>query len=182
MSQFYVPKPDAPLPPAVPTSFVTDDGTAIPDTNILNVSGESTSDNNDNGILTQAVPDLDNNLLITLTNRQSGSVTTTDATETTIITFSAANAGAYVFTCDVATYDTVNMVAAAFNLFFGIVSDGASCSLLNLPDKIIHQQGGLESTETDVSTSGTDVLVRVTGVSAKTLNWKANLHYVLAEA
>lgn len=47
--------------PTVPTSFVTDDGTAIPVANILNVNG-------DTGVTVSANPNGSNNVLISITN------------------------------------------------------------------------------------------------------------------
>lgn len=60
------------IPGNIPTNFVTDNGTAVPQLNILNVNGLSTTDNNNTGIQTVANPSPDvgtNNLAIELTNR-----------------------------------------------------------------------------------------------------------------
>lgn len=48
------------LPPSVPTSFITDNGTVIPAANIVNVNGS-------NGVTVTANPNLSNNMLVTLT-------------------------------------------------------------------------------------------------------------------
>lgn len=50
-----------PVPPVVPTSFVTDNGTAIPAANIINVNGGT-------GVIVSANPNLSNNILITVQN------------------------------------------------------------------------------------------------------------------
>lgn len=60
MSQFFQSISDSNLPPDVPTSFVTDSGTVIPDSHIVNVNG-------DIGITVIANPNGSNNMLIQLT-------------------------------------------------------------------------------------------------------------------
>ncbi len=49
-----------PIPPNIPTSFVTDSGTVVPALNIVNVNGSS-------GVTVTANPNLSNNMLVTLT-------------------------------------------------------------------------------------------------------------------
>jgi hypothetical protein len=61
MSQFYQGVTAGALPPSVPTSFVTDNGTVIPAANIVNISGGP-------GIEVVANPTGSNNLVINQTN------------------------------------------------------------------------------------------------------------------
>lgn len=61
MSQFYQGVTAGALPPSVPTSFVTDNGTVIPAANIVNITGGP-------GIEVVANPTGSNNLVINQTN------------------------------------------------------------------------------------------------------------------
>lgn len=61
MSQFYQGTTAGSLPPTVPTSFVTDSGTAVPAANIININGGT-------GVLISANPNLSNNILVTVQN------------------------------------------------------------------------------------------------------------------
>lgn len=58
MSQIYKPLTSSgPIPPTIPTSFVTDSGTAIPAANIININGGP-------GVEIIANPNLSNNILV----------------------------------------------------------------------------------------------------------------------
>ena len=59
MSQIFKNLASGPVPPSVPTSFVTDNGTAIPALNILNVNGGP-------GVVVSANPNGSNNMLISI--------------------------------------------------------------------------------------------------------------------
>jgi len=72
MSQIIKNLASGPVPPSVATSYVTDNGTAIPAANILNVNGGP-------GISTSANPNGSNNLLISLDNIVSSYVNVTNA-------------------------------------------------------------------------------------------------------
>lgn len=171
-----------PVPPSVPTSFVTDDGTVIPSLNVVNINGGSTSDDNSNGIIVIANPDLSNNEVIQLTNRINGSITTTDATPTTIITFALPTTGVYAFDINVASYNTTDNLGAAYALFTGVRSSGGAATKLNLEDKIVNEEAGNTGCSAQVNVSGNSVLIQAVGIAGKTCNWLAVGTYVFVGA
>ena len=93
--------------PSVPTSFVTDDGTAIPVANTLNLLARDTTDNDVDGIRTKADPSGGDDLYVELTNRVQGTATVVGATTGDIITFDlGASAAVYRFHLQVTARDT----------------------------------------------------------------------------
>jgi hypothetical protein len=173
MSQFYQGVVSGSLPPVVPTSFVTDSGTVVPAANVVNINGSSTSSNNVNGIQVIANPAGSNNELVQLTNRIQGSVTTANNTVTTIITFVLPATGTYSFDINIAAYNTTDTSGASYSLFVGFKSVGGVASKLNLEDKIVNEEASMILCNTSVTFSGNSVLVQVTGLVGKSIDWNA---------
>jgi hypothetical protein len=181
MSQFYLNPSVVPPPPTVATSYTTDvldnttsgPGTSIPASNILQLLGRETNQNNNNGIRTDADPNNGNVVYTELTNRVSGSVTTTDATVTTIISFTLPTTGNYSFDLNIAAYNTTDTLGAAYSMFVGFISVAGAATKLNLEDKIVNEQAGMTACNATATTSGNNILIQVTGIAAKTINWRA---------
>src|SRR5260221_7609617 len=100
MSQIYVPITTS--MPSVPTSFVTNSGTAVPAANVLNVLGSI-------GVTTTGSGNT-----ITITTAESGYVgtgTTIDNQIINVLVVSTTANQAFVCTCQVIGYDSANDVA-----------------------------------------------------------------------
>jgi len=163
-----------PVPPAVPTSFVTDSGTAVPVANILNVLGNDTTANDADGISTSGSG---NTVTVLLTNRLQGTGTTVGATTADIITFPLTVIGAYQFNLDVVAYNTTSSLSAAYNIMGGVRFDGVSAVLTNNPITSDDEEGTMSNADLDIFVSGANAILRVTGYAAQTLNWGADGYY-----
>ena len=169
--------------PSVPTSFVTDvNSPAVPAANVLNVLGGTTFINDDDGILTDGSSG-SNTLTVFLTNRISNTVTTTDATPTNLsVNGLGASANVYNFEVNVAAYNTTDATGAGFSVFGTIRTDGAAATLINTSDVIKNTEGTMSGTDVSLSVSGNNVLIIVTGLAAKTINWKGITTYTVVGA
>lgn len=174
MSQFYVGVTAGSLPPTVPTSFVTDDGTAIPAANVLNVNGATSSDDNPNGIETRANPNLSDNLEIVLTNRFTGTATSTNASVEDLVTFTlGATNLVYRFQFDVSGRDTATGDGIGYTLFASARTDGAAATVISTPFLDNDEDASLVTATADFVASGNDVILQVTGVAGQTINYRA---------
>lgn len=171
-----------PVPPTVPTSFVTDVGTVIPAANVVNINGGSTSVDTTNGIRVIANPDLSNNEVVQLTNRLNGTATSVGAVTTTIITFPlSATPGTYTFDISIAGFATAGAglpLGAGYTMVGAIRSTGAAATLL--PSQAIDsfEEAGLVGNVASLAVSGNNALVQVSGVAAFTIDWRATGSYV----
>lgn len=178
MSQLIKNLASGPVPPAVPTSFVTDiNSPAIPIANVLNVPGASVTTNNNNGIETDGSSG-SNTLTVQLTNRITGSVTTNDATPTTIASFSlGATPSVFVFDIQVASYNVTDVNGDGYFISGSARTDGATATLCGTPDKIVNEEV-VDTADANMVVSGNSVIIQATGIAAKTHRWRTVATYV----
>ncbi len=184
MSQFYV--NDVANTPSVPTSFVTDvanntptgPGSAVPAANILQLLGRDTNQNNDNGIRTDSDPNNGNVVYVELTNRLTGTVTTTDATPTTIISVSlGAVPGTYYVSGDLVAYDVTDAAGAAYSFSGAAITDGAVATEIATETKDIFEQVAMSAADFSIGVTGNTAFVSVVGIAGKVIDWSALLTY-----
>lgn len=180
MSQFFQGVTAGSLPPVVSTSYPTDDGTAIPASNILNVNGLDSIENNSNGILTRASPNLSNNLQIILSNRIRVTATTSDGagqTQTITVMTPAVSTGV-TFVVSITGYDSTNNAIAGGELV-GIAkrSSGGTTSIVGTNDTFDEADSGLNTADWDIVTDGTNLQAQFVGVAGRSIAWSAVFIY-----
>lgn len=182
MSQFYQGVTAGALPPAVPTSFVTDvNSPSIPIANIENVIGGATTANNVNGVRTDGSSG-SNTLTVQLTNRIPATVTTTDATPTVLLTFpysTNTGPGTYLFDFKVVVYNITDALSSGYDNQICVRYDGANGVLVTPTDTFIAEEGAMiTSGITFTATNPTNLLVTVTGLIGKTIHWLCSATYI----
>lgn len=176
MSQIYKNLTSGSLPPSVPTSFVTQDGTAVPLANILLVDGFDSTENNDNGIITKGGvvgTGTQNEVDVIITNRIQGTTITVGAVTGNIITFIPTVIGVYSIELRIAAYNTTSTIGAGYSLFGAIRFDGINSNLCDTFDPIDNEEGTMSNTQIDVIVSGASVILQATGYALQTINWSA---------
>ena len=171
-----------PLPPEVPLQFTTEiNGPAIPAANNLNVFGSTFEDNYQNGIVTSGSTDT---LIIGLTNRIVGTVTTTGAVTSPIITYNTyvGGPGTYAIECRIAAFNTTSTLGAGYSLFGTVRYDGVNANLVGTPDKIINEEGAMVSANVTMTVSGANTLINGLGYVGQTINWSAVALYTYVGA
>ncbi len=162
-----------PVPPTVATSYVTDiNSPAIPAANVLNVFGNDTTANNDNGIRTDGSSG-SNTLTVQITNRLQGSGTTVGAATADIITFIPTVIGTYALEYRTSAYNTTSLLGAGYSYFGAIRFDGVNSHICDSFDEIDNEEGTMSTTDLQIVISGASVILRATGYAGQTLNWSS---------
>lgn len=171
-----------PVPPTVATSYVTDvNSPAIPALNILNVLGNDTTANDDDGIRTDGSSG-SNTLTVQLTNRLQGSGSTVGAVTADIVTFPLTVIGTYDFEFRTAAYNTTTPLGAGYKIFCAVRFDGVNANLCGSPDTIDNEEGAMSACDIDIVVSGANAILRVTGYAAQTIRWGAVGEYTFRGA
>ncbi len=184
MSQIIKNLLSGPVPPSVATSYETQDGTAVPLANVLIIHAIDSTENNINGIISKggvAGTGTQNEVDIVLTNRATGAVSTTDATPTTIITFSlGASPGVYTFVGTISGFNSTVASGGSYQFVAGARTTGVAGTLIASQISDIFEEAGMSASDISVSVSGNDFLVTVTGIAATNISWFSQFNFTLA--
>lgn len=174
MSQIY--KSATGGSPSIPTSFQTQNGTAVPLANILIVNGTESNENNANGIISKGGvvgTGTQNEVDIVLTNRITGSTSTVGAVNGIVWTFTPTVIGTYAFESRVAAYNTTSLLGAGYSVFGSFRFDGVNSNSCGTPDVIDNEEGAMSACDITMITSGANIILQPTGYLAQTINWSA---------
>lgn len=167
--------------PQIPTSIETDDGTASALSNVLIVNGIDSDINVDNGIIVIGGivgTGTQNKIDVVLTNRVTGTVTTTDATPTTIVSFTLGSSpGVYLAEGNVLGYNVSDSAGGAYTYIGAATTDGVTASEISVENKNIFEQAGMLNSDITFSVSGNSVDVIVVGIAGKTIHWNCLFTY-----
>lgn len=181
MSQFFINNTSAAPPPVVPTSFVTQNGTAVPAANILIVDGFDSVENNDNGIITKGGvvgTGTANEVDVVLTNRATGQVTTSNATVTTIITFSlGATAGLFTIFGYTSGFIPASNQGGSYDYVVSARTDGVTATEIGSEFAITFEDAIMAPSDILATVSGNNVLIQVMGVVGTTIHWDSKFEY-----
>jgi len=187
MSQIYV--PSATSSPAVPTSFDTQDGNAVPSANILIIDSFDSVEDNDNGTTTKGgiaagdppgTGDV-NEVSVYLTNRVTGQATTSDDTPETLITINlGATPATYFIYGNIQAFEASTPAGASYCVNAAFRTDGVDAFFIAGDFSNIFESAALEDCEASFDAVGNTVVLSVTGIgggSPLTINWNSLLEY-----
>ncbi len=161
--------------PSIPTQFTTDDGVAVPVANNLNILTADTNTNNDNGIHSTGSG---STVTILLTNRITGSVTTTNATPTTLASLSlGATPGVYLVEGDLTAYDVTDTAGASYTFVAAAITNGVAATEIGVENKNVFEQVAMATADFNVGVTGNNAFIEVIGIAGKTINWNCLFTY-----
>jgi len=177
LSQITKPLTSAgPIPPIIATTYTADDATtATPAANNLNLLTSDAIANDDDGIRSTASG---SSVYTQLTNRQTGTISTTDATLTTIQTFAmGATPGTVNVWGNVQGYASVGPQGASYGFSGAFLTDGASATEIASEYHDEFETAGFVDGDIFLTSSGNNVLVQVQGPAALSVNWNSLLEF-----
>lgn len=159
-------------------------GNATPIAGIIIANGEQSTENNNNGIITNggvAGTGVQNEVEIVLTNRSTAQATTANDTLTTIHTFSlGATPGVYSVDGMITAYNITDGTGGSYPYQFAAHTTGTPLFVgteLGSEFSNVFEPASMLAISVEVTISGNNLIVRVEGLAEKTINWDSFLTY-----
>lgn len=112
------------------------------------------------------------------TTFKESTVTTTDATATTIATIPTASNTTYLIECYIVAYNTTDNTVGTFTNYISAKNIGGTVTILNDVAGIASYDGAFGGVLVATGTSGTNILPKIQGMASKTINWKVQYKIV----
>lgn len=112
-------------------------------------------------------------------NQLAATVTTTNATPNDFLTFPlGATPGTYIFTVRTVAFNLTDSLSAGYEQVCTIRTTGAAGVVVTPQDFITEEEGAMSTADLSVVISGNSLVVRATGILAKTIHWSTTLNYL----
>lgn len=120
-----------------------------------------------------------NTITISQDNAVEGTGTTVGNVTDDIITLSlGATPGVYTIEARIVGFESTTPAGVGYQLFGTVRTDGATATLIELPDIISNEDTVLQpEADVDLVVSGNDAIIEVTGQTGFTINWRAFMLY-----
>lgn len=113
---------------------------------------------------------------LSTTGTLSGNTTTIGAVTGDVLTIPlGAIPSNYSFLINVSAFESSTPAGAQYFIVASAKTDGATASLVGLPDPTINEDVALVAADCDLVVSGNNAIVRATGVALLTINWSAKV-------
>jgi len=157
-----------------------DSGGAVGPNGAFNVDilGSDSSVNNDNGITVVGDP-ANNKQTVTLTNRVTGQITTTDAVVTAILTLAAGvtPAAFIIDNGNICGFNSTDGGGGAYFFTAGVTTDGTTATELGSEFPTEFEDAAMAASDISFTVSGNNIIIQVQGIAGKTINWNASFTY-----
>jgi hypothetical protein len=166
----------------VATSYVTDNGTAVPLANVLIIHATDSSINVDAGIIANGGSPAtanSNEVDVVITNRIRGSVQTAGSIPTIVNLFAlGATPGVYNFDVQICGFDSTDQLGAGYFLTGAIRTTGAAGIIIGTVDKVVNEEAGTVNCDASLTVTGNNAAILVTGLTGKFIDWKYLATYI----